>query len=135
LKEAARNVAGDIDNEATSENQHYPCRLDAVFLSPPWGGPDYMQTHGKRDYSLESIQLNATTNGADLLRMAKEALPSGNPNIAYFLPRSANGLKIGQRAIKLDFRGSIYLEQNYLNGKLKTVTAYFGLPKDPTVDL
>jgi trimethylguanosine synthase len=142
LKAEAQKVTGDTANEATSEEQRYlfgtmqslPCRLDAVFLSPPWGGPDYMQTHGYRGYSLESIKLNATTDGGDLLRMAKEALPSCNLNIAYFLPRNANGLKIGQRAIKLDFNGSIDLEQNYLNGKLKTVTAYFGLGKAPTVE-
>ena len=46
--------------------------------------------------------------------------------IAYFLPRNTDGIILGQSAVTSDIKGSFEMEQNVVNGKVKTVTAYFG---------
>jgi hypothetical protein len=50
----------------------------------------------------------------------------------FFLPRNIDGEKLGVDALSAGFHGQIELEQQILDGKLKTVTAYFrtGLIKD-----
>ena len=85
---------------------------------------------------------NETTvvNGEDLLQYAVQALPMNQWNIAYFLPRNLNGIMFGQscgRILGMVHRSDdddldpprprylhIELEQNIVNTKLKTVTAY-----------
>ena len=110
-----------------------PEYLDMIFLSPPWGGTNY-ETVGRRHYNLDCIKLcpddalNETTademvNGEALLRMAVTALPPDQLNIAYFLPRNLNGLMFGL-SCQHHCRGCLDLEQNIVNGKLKTITAY-----------
>jgi trimethylguanosine synthase len=104
-----------------------PERLDMIFLSPPWGGMDYLKV-GKRNYDLTSIQLpiNGTSvSGEDLLDMAATSL--GHKPVTYFLPRNVNGIKLARSALKAGYEGPVVMEQNVLNGKLKTVTAYIGL--------
>ncbi|MEQ2225514.1 Trimethylguanosine synthase [Ilyodon furcidens] len=44
-------------------------------------------------------------------------------NIVYFLPRNAD---VNQVASLAGLGGKVEVEQNFLNNKLKTVTAYFG---------
>lgn len=103
-----------------------PDRIDAIFLSPPWGGMDYEQS-GKRNYSLStcihvSREDGSKYNGEELLQLSAKAQRC----VIYFLPRNVNGLWLGQNAFKAGYRQSIELEQHNLNGKLKTLTAYFG---------
>ncbi|NWX58328.1 TGS1 synthase, partial [Promerops cafer] len=83
-------------------------RADAVFLSPPWGGPDYAS--------------------AEIFDIQTMICPDGYPfpitnNIVYFLPRNAD---INQVASLAGPGGKVEIEQNFLNNKLKTITAYFG---------
>lgn len=100
--------------------------VDSIFLSPPWGGPDYEEKAGRRGYDLKAITIDAEHDGEDLLLLSAQALLSEDKKIVYFLPRNANGTKIAHNAMKAGLYDGIELEQNYLNGKLKTVTAYFG---------
>ena len=44
-------------------------------------------------------------------------------NIVYFLPRNVD---IDQVASLAGIGGQVEIEQNFLNNKLKTITAYFG---------
>ncbi|MED6272328.1 Trimethylguanosine synthase, partial [Characodon lateralis] len=44
-------------------------------------------------------------------------------NIVYFLPRNAD---VNQVTSLAGLGGKVEVEQNFLNNKLKTVTAYFG---------
>merc|ERR1712130_1033823 len=101
-----------------------PQRLDAIFMSPPWGGPNYMAM-GKKGYLLQSIKLpswdKTTINGEDLLLMAKSACKQ--KVVIYFVPRTINGNEVGKSAFKAGYR-DIEIEKNVLNGKLKTVTIY-----------
>ncbi|NWI35585.1 TGS1 synthase, partial [Picathartes gymnocephalus] len=83
-------------------------RADVVFLSPPWGGPDYAS--------------------AEIFDIQSMICPDGYPfqitnNIVYFLPRNAD---INQVASLAGPGGKVEIEQNFLNNKLKTITAYFG---------
>jgi len=124
-----------------------PPRIDTVFLSPPWGGMDYGNT-GKQGYDVaKNIQLHpwggsekktgesagATTgnrdvkDGEELLQIAANV--SATKSVAYFLPRNTNGISLGRAALKAGYRESIEMEQNFLNGKFKTVTAYLSFRK------
>jgi predicted RNA methylase len=102
-----------------------PETLDAVFLSPPWGGSDY-ESVGRRNYDLSCIKLSESVDGEDLLRLSAVAVPEERMNVAYFLPRNTNGVRYSYSALKTGFSGCLELEQNVLNGKLKTITAYLG---------
>lgn len=106
-----------------------PDHLDMIFLSPPWGGTNY-ETVGRRHYHLDQIQLvpptkgDSMVTGVDLLRMAVTALPPDQLNIAFFLPRNLNGMMFGLNCHHCGIRGCVELEQNIVNSKLKTITAY-----------
>uniref|UniRef100_A0A087X6T2 Trimethylguanosine synthase n=1 Tax=Poecilia formosa TaxID=48698 RepID=A0A087X6T2_POEFO len=90
-------------------------RGDVVFLSPPWGGPDYLNS------DVFDIQTMMEPDGYPLkiFSQAKRI----TENIVYFLPRNAD---MNQVASLAGPGGKVEVEQNFLNNKLKTVTAYFG---------
>uniref|UniRef100_A0A673A0B7 Trimethylguanosine synthase n=2 Tax=Sphaeramia orbicularis TaxID=375764 RepID=A0A673A0B7_9TELE len=88
-------------------------RGDVVFLSPPWGGPDYLTAE------VFDIKTMMEPDGFKIFHLAKQI--SGN--IVYFLPRNAD---MDQIASLAGPGGKVEVEQNFLNNKLKTITAYFG---------
>ncbi|XP_027876699.1 trimethylguanosine synthase isoform X2 [Xiphophorus couchianus] len=88
-------------------------RGDVVFLSPPWGGPDYLNA------DVFDIQTMIEPDGFRIFSQAKQI----TENIVYFLPRNAD---MNQVASLAGPGGKVEVEQNFLNNKLKTVTAYFG---------
>lgn len=88
-------------------------RVDAVFLSPPWGGPEYIQSD---TYDLSSVQ---PIPGDMMYRQFREL----TNNIALLLPRNVDQSQVVQLS---DPNESVEIEGNYLSSKLKTVTAYFG---------
>ena len=110
-------------------------KADVVFLSPPWGGPQYLNAPS---FLLENMQ----PDGFDIYKTAREI----TANIAYFLPRNINADQVCDRfpntllGITYIFclcsvmqlvqlaapDGQTEIEQNVLNGKVKTVTAYYG---------
>lgn len=87
---------------------------DVVFLSPPWGGPDYAS---QPTYNLDRIM---SPIGGEALYSSAASI---TPNIAMYLPRNVNADEL----LKLAGHGSsIELEQNFLEKKLIAVTVYFG---------
>ncbi|XP_070830715.1 trimethylguanosine synthase [Chaetodon trifascialis] len=88
-------------------------RGDVVFLSPPWGGPDYLTAE------VFDIKVMMEPDGFEIFHLAKLI----SDNIVYFLPRNAD---MDQIASLAGPGGKVEVEQNFLNNKLKTVTAYFG---------
>ncbi|XP_032561244.1 trimethylguanosine synthase isoform X2 [Chiroxiphia lanceolata] len=88
-------------------------RADVVFLSPPWGGPDYATAE------IFDIQTMICPDGFEIFRLSKKI----TNNIVYFLPRNAD---LDQVASLAGPGGKVEIEQNFLNNKLKTITAYFG---------
>ena len=87
---------------------------DVVFLSPPWGGPEYL---GQEVFDLKLM--GGMMDGYDVFNTAKQV----TDNIAYFVPRNTN---IDQLASLAGQGGRVEVEQNLLNRKLKTMTAYYG---------
>jgi len=124
-----------------------PDNLEGIFLSPPWGGMDYGKQEGGKsgfdpvtsitvESSLEDTVQGDTkngtivkTNGGELLSIATKAILCDSKEegmIAYFLPRNTDGICLGQIAVASGIDGSFEMEQNVVNGKVKTITAYFG---------
>ncbi|XP_048214309.1 trimethylguanosine synthase isoform X2 [Perognathus longimembris pacificus] len=88
-------------------------RADVVFLSPPWGGPDYATAE------TFDIRTMMSPDGFEIFRLSQKI----TNNIVYFLPRNAD---VDQVASLAGPGGQVEIEQNFLNNKLKTITAYFG---------
>lgn len=114
-----------------------PClRADAVFLSPPWGGPNYQDA---ATFNINTM-FPEPLNGREIFRAARAA----SQNVAFFLPRNVDMRQVAElaRSSSVDPLSSCQkeadkckevnpsavceLEQQFLNGKLKTTTAYFG---------
>jgi trimethylguanosine synthase len=108
-----------------------PKNVHCIFLSPPWGGVGYGEM-GKRNYTLRCIKVQSANdekeydNGEEILQYAADCLGRNGP-IAYFLPKNTNGTFLGKSVLKVGYGGPVVMEQNVLNGKLKTITAYIGL--------
>lgn len=131
-----------------------PSKIDGIFLSPPWGGMDYGNIGGKSGFDpLTSITIESCvssvnespgeeegtttgtatattviTNGGELLHMATNAVFDDTNQegvVAFFLPRNTDGIKLGKIAVACDIQGCYEMEQNVVNGKVKTVTTYF----------
>ncbi|XP_068381448.1 trimethylguanosine synthase isoform X4 [Eschrichtius robustus] len=88
-------------------------KADVVFLSPPWGGPDYATAE------IFDISTMMSPDGFEIFRLSQKI----TNNIIYFLPRNAN---VDQVASLAGPGGQVEIEQNFLNNRLKTITAYFG---------
>ena len=86
---------------------------DVVFLSPPWGGPAYS------DAAVFDLQTMIPMDGFHVYELTRGI----TSNIAYFVPKNTN---IEQLTSLPDVGGKVEVEQNILNGKVKTITAYFG---------
>ena len=86
---------------------------DVVYLSAPCGGPAY----GLID--IFDLEKHIDLNGYRIFELAKKI----TPNLVYFLPRNVN---IEQVISLMDEQTPMELEQNFLNNRLKTITAYFG---------
>uniref|UniRef100_H3AHM5 Trimethylguanosine synthase n=1 Tax=Latimeria chalumnae TaxID=7897 RepID=H3AHM5_LATCH len=88
-------------------------KADVVFLSPPWGGPDYVNAE------IFDIRTMMCLDGYPFKKLSQKI----TNNIVYFLPRNAD---IDQVASLAGPGGQAEIEQNFLNNKLKTITVYFG---------
>ncbi|KAL7506487.1 hypothetical protein ACHAXN_004988 [Cyclotella atomus] len=108
--------------------------IDAIFLSPPWGGMGYENNDTFDPVSSITVESRhedgqtTVTNGGELLHMSGKAVFDAKDGVvAYFLPRNVDGVKLGQVAVASGMDHECFeLEQNVVNGKVKTVTAYFG---------
>ncbi|XP_030374509.1 uncharacterized protein LOC115624063 [Scaptodrosophila lebanonensis] len=89
-------------------------RPDVVFLSPPWGGPDYLR---QPSYDIEKCL--QPVGAAQLLQLARQL----SPNVSCFFPRNANM----QQLIRLAGVGQqCEVEHNFLDTRLVAITAYYG---------
>ena len=119
---AIYGVADRIDFVAADAIGLLPTlKADAVFLSPPWGGPDYGD-----DFDVAAIRVGGV-DGVGLLALALAAAP----RVAYYLPRTTSATAIAAAAARAGAaRGGIRVEAHYLNHRLKAKTAYVGWPAD-----
>ncbi|KAG9509390.1 Trimethylguanosine synthase, partial [Fragariocoptes setiger] len=89
--------------------------IDAIFLSPPWGGVHYKQ-HNK--YSLSMM----TPNGYDVMLACRSYLTK---NIAFLMPRNVDFDELKQQLLDVE-NPTFEFEQNQVGKKIKTITVYFG---------
>lgn len=91
-------------------------KADWVFLSPPWGGPSYIQAPV---YTLDMLK---PKDGYATFQAAQKIAP----NIMMFLPRTVDVSQVEELSWlscpPLDFES----EENYVCHRLKGITAYFG---------
>ncbi|KAJ3289894.1 Trimethylguanosine synthase [Borealophlyctis nickersoniae] len=88
-------------------------QADAVFLSPPWGGPEYLKADVFDMHTMMDI------DGEELFNHARMI----SPNIGYYMPRNMDR----QQLIKLAGPGNTCeVEETHLNARLKCCIAYYG---------
>ena len=104
-----------INGDFLEVAKNLAAQVDVVFLSPPWGGPEYLN---QPLYSMEQL---APIGGKDLFNLVTRHL---SPNVILYLPRNTNIQELFQLQQQ---SGEIFsLEQNVLKDRLKTICAYFG---------
>ncbi|XP_047169616.1 trimethylguanosine synthase-like [Vigna umbellata] len=91
-------------------------KADTVFLSPPWGGPDYLKA---TTYDMKTML--RPHDGHTLFSAAKEIAS----RIVMFLPRNINFNQLAELSLSSSPPWSLEVEKVYLNNKLKAITAYF----------
>lgn len=109
---------GNVDSSTSviaNEVEHFRQQQQQMMQFPGGGPPP--------PYPPQS-QLDRYVDGVDLLKMAASVTRSRL--VIYDLPRNTNKTSLGKAALAAGYRGNIKLEEHYLNGRLKTVTAYLG---------
>ncbi|XP_057424442.1 uncharacterized protein LOC130718025 isoform X2 [Lotus japonicus] len=91
-------------------------KADTVFLSPPWGGPDYAKV---ATYDMKTML--RPHDGYTLFHVAKEIAP----RVVMFLPKNINFNQLAELCLSACPPWSLEVEKVHLNGKLKAITAYF----------
>ncbi|TPX55736.1 hypothetical protein PhCBS80983_g05066 [Powellomyces hirtus] len=93
-------------------------KADAIFLSPPWGGPKYLSAETYDFYAMMPI------DGATLLEVAKKI----TPNICLYMPRNADTQQLIDLApIPINpTHPACEIETQSLNGRVKAIAAYYG---------
>ncbi|KAK4770525.1 hypothetical protein SAY87_031057 [Trapa incisa] len=98
-------------------------KADAVFLSPPWGGPGYSKV---RTYDIRTML--KPRDGFFLFQAAKQIASE----VVMFLPKNVDLNQLAEMALSSDPPWSLEVEKNFLNGKFKAITAYFTRPRPET---
>ncbi|ALC47869.1 tatl [Drosophila busckii] len=89
-------------------------RPDVVFLSPPWGGPNYKK---RSNFNIETSLL--PVGASELMQHARRL----TDNIGFFLPRNS----LSPQVIALAGVGQqCEVEYNYLDTRLVAITSYYG---------
>ncbi|KAI8330989.1 RNA cap guanine-N2 methyltransferase-domain-containing protein [Chlamydoabsidia padenii] len=88
-------------------------KADVVFLSPPWGGPTYLQE------SVYNLKTMMPGNGMSIFKLAA----SISQHVAFFVPRNTDPNQLALLAGQGRF---CEIERNYLGHTLKSLTAYYG---------
>lgn len=91
-------------------------KADTVFLSPPWGGPNYTK--------VKVFDINVMLQpykGNFLFQFARLIAPK----VVMFLPKNVDVSQLVELALSATPPCSLEVESNFLNGKLKAITAYF----------
>ncbi|XP_024971380.1 trimethylguanosine synthase isoform X2 [Cynara cardunculus var. scolymus] len=96
-------------------------KADTVFLSPPWGGPEYAKA-----INFDINTMLKPHDGQFLFNVAKGIAP----RIVMFLPRNVDINQLAELSLSVNPPWTLEVEKNFLNGKLKAITAYFS---DPSV--
>ncbi|KAK9471356.1 RNA cap guanine-N2 methyltransferase-domain-containing protein [Dipodascopsis tothii] len=91
-------------------------QADAVFLSPPWGGPSYLMAD---IYDLDNM---APYNLPTLLKASRII----SPNTALYLPRNSNREQIKSAAESTTTNSDCLVTYLFAKSKCKALCAYYG---------
>lgn len=83
-----------------------------MFMSPPWGGPDYLH---EDVYDLDHMPLGTASSQLSAARDVAD-------KVALYLPRNVD---LDQLSL-LAKDETIEVEKNFLNDRCKAFVAYFG---------
>ncbi|CAD5207889.1 unnamed protein product [Bursaphelenchus okinawaensis] len=115
----SRKPSSDEGSSSSPQSSENLYSITAVFLSPPWGGPSY----GAKTFDIKEM---GGLDGIEIFRLAEKI----SPNIGYFLPKNT---PVDQIVSLANNYKKVDIEQSYLNGKRKAITAYYGdLASSPT---
>ncbi|KAJ1663985.1 Trimethylguanosine synthase [Coemansia sp. RSA 1813] len=87
-------------------------KADVVFMSPPWGGPEYTDASV---FALDSMPFHSAQEWVDRARLV-------SANIAFFMPRNCDPLQLADLVPDVPCD----IELNYTSGFFKAITAYYG---------
>ena len=110
------DVIATMKSAVASSHRRDATLIDMIFLSPPWGGPEYLNAE---NFDLRE-QLVSGLNLIDVLKLAL----SVTPNVACFLPRNTDLQPLIETLSHDSSR--FETERLILNGKCKAMTLYFG---------
>uniref|UniRef100_A0A2P2KVG5 Trimethylguanosine synthase n=1 Tax=Rhizophora mucronata TaxID=61149 RepID=A0A2P2KVG5_RHIMU len=91
-------------------------KADIVFLSPPWGGPSYANVN---TYDIKTML--KPRDGYFIFNTSKQIANT----VVMFLPKNVDLNQLAELSLSADPPWSLEVEKNFLNGKLKALTAYF----------
>jgi len=106
------DTSNKVDN-ATLQSSPLRTAIDAVFMSPPWGGPSYLQAP-----LYDIFTMIQPRDSRELMATARQL----TRNIGFYLPRNA----CPDQILTLSGPEGCEIESNCLNRRVKTITAYFG---------
>ncbi|KAI9473303.1 Trimethylguanosine synthase [Coemansia sp. RSA 989] len=86
-------------------------KADVVFMSPPWGGPEYTSAPV---FDLDCLPFHSAREWLDRARLISS-------NIVYFMPRNCDPRHLAD----LYPEAPCDIELNYTNGFLKSLTVYY----------
>ncbi|OWM80719.1 hypothetical protein CDL15_Pgr006749 [Punica granatum] len=95
-------------------------KADTVFLSPPWGGPNYKKVER---YDIKTML--KPHDGFLLFKTAKGIASK----VVMFLPKNVDINQLAELSLSSCPPWSLEVERNFLNGRLKAITAYFTNPE------
>jgi trimethylguanosine synthase len=107
---------------AATSNNNCSDGLDGSFFDSFQSTPRNKQERKAQFNS--TVDESNCVNGSELLAIAAAA--TATHWVLYDVPRNTNRVSLGQSALAAGYRGNCKLEEHHLNGRLKTVTAYFG---------
>jgi trimethylguanosine synthase len=115
-----RTFAARILNATSSSPSSSTARkIDVVFLSPPWGGPEYLSGP---EYHLARTQPEPAS---ELFRLARLL----TPNVAFYVPRNtvlADIAALLPGGAGADGSEQVEVEEEWMGNKLKALTCYYG---------
>ncbi|XP_051214663.1 uncharacterized protein [Lolium perenne] len=89
---------------------------ETAFMSPPWGGPDYAKVDV---YDIKTMF--KPCDGYYLFKLATTIAS----RVVMFLPRNTDLNQLADMCLSVNPPWAVEVEKNFLNGKLKAITAYF----------
>lgn len=97
---------------------------DVVILSPPWGGPQYLDVLDPSALLLDNI-ISVPCSGVELLRQGIQAVKPGGV-IVYMLPKNVNNESVVNAGETLSL-GAMEVEDVYVDGVCKMTLAFYRL--------